>query len=64
MRVAAGAIARKILAREKIEITGYLTQIGEKKIDRARIDFLQIEQNDFFCPDKIYNIFKLPYIFK
>ncbi len=53
MRVAAGAIARKILAREKIEITGYLTQIGEKKIDRTRIDFSQIEQNDFFCPDKI-----------
>jgi chorismate synthase len=53
MRVAAGAVARKILAREKIEITGYLTQIGEKKIDRTKIDFSEIEQNDFFCPDKI-----------
>ncbi len=53
MRVAAGAVARKILAREKIEITGYLTQIGEKKIDRTRIDFAQIDQNDFFCPDAI-----------
>lgn len=52
MRVAAGAVARKVLEQEKIEITGYLTQIGEKKIDRAKIDFAQIGQNDFFCPDK------------
>ena len=57
MRVAAGAVARKILATDspskKIEIIGYLTQIGEKKIDRSRIDFSEIEKNDFFCPDKI-----------
>ena len=53
MRVAAGAVARKILARENIEITGYLTQIGEKKIDRTKIDFSEINNNDFFCPDKI-----------
>ena len=53
MRVAAGAVARKVLEREKIEITGYLTQIGEKKIDRTKIDFSQIDQNDFFCPDQI-----------
>jgi chorismate synthase len=52
MRVAAGGVARKILEQEKIEITGYLTQIGEKKIDRTKIDFSQIDQNDFFCPDK------------
>lgn len=53
MRVAAGAIARKIIALDKIEIFGYLTQIGEKKIDRANIDFNEINNNDFFCPDKI-----------
>ncbi len=53
MRVAAGAIARKIIALEAIEIFGYLTQIGEKKINRDNIDFSQINQNDFFCPDKI-----------
>ncbi len=52
MRVAAGAIARKIISREKIEIIGYLTQIGEKKIDRTKIDFSEIDKNDFFCPDK------------
>jgi len=52
MRVAAGGVARKILARENIEITGYLTQIGERKIDRSKIDFSEIDNNDFFCPDK------------
>jgi chorismate synthase len=52
MRVAAGAIARKIIAQEEIKIFGYLTQIGEKKIDRNKIDFSEIEKNDFFCPDK------------
>ena len=53
MRVAAGAVARKILDKENIKIAGYLTQIGEKKIDRSRIDFSEIDKNDFFCPDKI-----------
>ena len=53
MRVAAGAIARKIIALDGIEIFGYLTQIGEKKIDRTNIDFNEINNNDFFCPDKI-----------
>jgi chorismate synthase len=52
MRVAAGAVARKILEKTGIEITGYLTQIGEKKIDRTKIDFSEIDKNDFFCPDK------------
>ncbi len=53
MRVAAGAIAQKILAEEKIKITGYLIQIGEKKIDHSRVDLNEINNNDFFCPDKI-----------
>jgi chorismate synthase len=52
MRVAAGAIARKIVALEGIEIVGYLTQIGEKKINRSHINFAEINNNDFFCPDK------------
>ncbi len=53
MRVAAGAVARKIIAQDNIRIIGYLTQIGEKQIDRANIDFAEISNNDFFCPDKI-----------
>lgn len=52
MRVAAGAIARKVLEKENIQIFGYLTQIGEKKINRDNIDLNEINNNDFFCPDK------------
>lgn len=53
MRVAAGAVARKVIEQENIQIFGYLTQIGEKKIDYANFDFNEINNNDFFCPDKI-----------
>ncbi len=52
MRVAAGAIAKKIISAEGIEIVGYLTQIGNKKIDRTQIDLAEINKNDFFCPNK------------
>ena len=52
MRVAAGAIARKILG-ENVIIRGALIQIGEKKVDRKNWDWLEVEKNPFFCPDKI-----------
>jgi chorismate synthase len=48
-RVAAGAIARKILAREGIEIIGYVAQVGPVKI--KKIDYSQIGRNPLFCPD-------------
>lgn len=48
-RVAAGAIARKILSREGIEIIGYLTQVGPAKI--RRVDIAEIQRNALFCPD-------------
>jgi len=48
-RVAAGAIARKILP--DMAVRGALVQIGPHKIDRARWDWSQVEQNPFFCPD-------------
>jgi len=48
-RVAAGAIARKLLAMEDIHILGYVTQIGDVKI--TKIDPAQIGQNMLFCPD-------------
>jgi chorismate synthase len=51
MRVAAGAVARKILKKHNIEITGYLVELGGIKINRQKIDFSQINNNDFFCPD-------------
>lgn len=49
-RVAAGAIARKVLGPD-IKIVGYLVQIGADSIDRERIDLDQVEQNPFWCPD-------------
>ncbi len=49
MRVAAGAIARKVIPG--LKITGALVQIGEHKINRDNWDDEQINQNDFFCPD-------------
>lgn len=52
MRVAAGAIARKVLAVPGVRITGYLVQVGDDRIDRARFDLKEIGKNPFWCPDK------------
>jgi len=49
MRVAAGAVARKVLAG--VTIRGALVQMGPHRIDRARWDWDQIGANPFFCPD-------------
>lgn len=49
-RVAAGAIARKILGPE-VEIRGYMVQLGSDRIDRDRFDPAEIDRNPFFCPD-------------
>lgn len=52
-RVAAGGVAREAITAivPGVQITGYMVQMGEKKIDRARFDWDQISQNDFWCPD-------------
>ncbi|SCA57688.1 chorismate synthase [Candidatus Terasakiella magnetica] len=52
MRVAAGAVARKVLG-EAIDIKGYLVQVGPHKIDRSRFDWNEIDNNPFFCPDPV-----------
>ena len=49
MRVAAGAIARKIVPG--MTVHGALVQMGPEAIDRARWDWNEIERNPFFCPD-------------
>ena len=49
MRVAAGAIARKIVP--SMTMRGALVQIGPHKIDRAQWDWDEIARNPFFCPD-------------
>lgn len=50
MRVAAGAIARKVLG-DNIKIRGALIQMGTEKIDRANWDWAETENNPFWCPD-------------
>ena len=51
MRVAAGAVAHKILAVNGITIQGYMVQMGDDTIDRMNFDAAHIEQNPFWCPD-------------
>ncbi len=50
-RVAAGAIARKVLPN--VTIRGALVQIGPHRIDRARFDWAEVERNPLFCPDAV-----------
>ncbi|MEM9440830.1 MAG: chorismate synthase, partial [Pseudomonadota bacterium] len=50
MRVAAGAVARKVLGDE-ITIRGALVQIGDDRIDRGGWNWDVVEQNPFWCPD-------------
>lgn len=51
MRVAAGAVARKVLNKFNIGIIGYLVELGGIPINRANFDLNQINRNDFFTPD-------------
>jgi chorismate synthase len=48
-RVAAGAIARKIVPG--LSVRGALVQMGPHTIDRARWDWNEVGNNPFFCPD-------------
>lgn len=49
-RVAAGAVAKKILEREKVEIIGYTVEIGG--IRAAMVDYSEIQRNALRCPDR------------
>jgi len=53
MRVAAGAVARKVLEHEigNVEIKGALIKIGKQEINRDNWDWAEINNNPFFCPD-------------
>ncbi len=48
-RVAASAVARLVIP--EVTITAYVAQIGHDEIDRSAIDFAEIGNNPFFCPD-------------
>ena len=49
MRVAAGAIARKIVPG--MNVRGALVQMGAHTVERKRWDWAEVEKNPFFCPD-------------
>ena len=49
MRVAAGAIARKVVPG--MTVRGALVQMGASRIDRAHWDWDEVERNAFFSPD-------------
>lgn len=53
MRVAAGAIAKKLLAAQGIQVRGFLSQIGSIKLPFAGWE--GVNDNPFFCaaPDKL-----------
>ena len=48
-RVAAGAVARLVIP--EVTITAYVCELGGDKIDPAAIDYTEIANNPFFCPD-------------
>ena len=50
MRVAAGAIARKVLS-EGVTIHACVVQVGAHGIDRSRFDWGECDRNVLFCPD-------------
>src|SRR5919197_2630695 len=50
-RVAAGAIARKILG-PGVTIRGALVQVGPHRIDPEAWDWAAVEENPFWCPDR------------
>jgi len=51
VRVAAGAIARKILGAG-ITIRGAVVQMGTQKVDRTKWDWDAVGDNPFWCPDR------------
>ena len=56
MRVAAGAVAHKIidqiLGSDAVNVRATMVQMGSLKINRENWDWDQVNQNPFFCPDE------------
>jgi chorismate synthase len=49
-RVAAGAVAKKILREEKVEILAYTVELGG--IRAQKVDESEVSENPFLCPDQ------------
>ncbi|MBH88830.1 MAG: chorismate synthase [Magnetovibrio sp.] len=55
VRVAAGAIARKVLSEilgEQVSIQGAMVQMGPYSIDADHWEWEEVNNNPFFCPDQ------------
>ncbi|HHZ65388.1 MAG TPA: chorismate synthase [Flavobacteriales bacterium] len=52
-RVVGGAIAKLLIAQEKIKIYGYVAQVGNIKIDKCHkdMDLSKIDDTEIRCPD-------------
>jgi len=50
-RVAAGAVAQRLLEQEKIEVLAYTIQLGNIRADQR--DLSEVRQNSFLCPDPV-----------
>ena len=52
-RVAAGAVARKVLDAlyGKVTVRGAMVQMGSERIARANWSWHEVDNNPFFCPD-------------
>ncbi|MDP8915768.1 MAG: chorismate synthase [Pseudomonadota bacterium] len=48
-RVAAGAVARKVIAQ--VTVRAAVVQLGRLAADRSRWDWAEVDRNPFFCPD-------------
>jgi len=53
MRVAAGALAKKVLAAQGVQIRGFLSQLGPIVIDQDRFNWEEVDNNPFFSPDAL-----------
>ncbi|MBN4061489.1 MAG: chorismate synthase [Proteobacteria bacterium] len=51
VRVAAGAVAKQLLATVGINIIGWVDQIGPHKVNPEKFNADEITNNPFFCPD-------------
>ena len=49
-RVAAGAVAKRILEKEKIEILAYTIELGGIRVEK--IDYKEVGRNGLCCPDR------------
>ena len=52
MRVAAGALARKVLGAE-VTVRGAMVALGADEVDRAAWDWAEVGRNELSCPDPV-----------